>query len=114
MNDNLFLLGASSLFYFYWIMSLDTIFKSFEITKVISYSTTTFFCIVNEFTEYKYSYFVSTSMLGIYGYEIVYYKPDTSHLMHHIITSAIILSGTYNYVNHYPYSLAKEYLICYS
>ena len=105
MNDNLFVLGASSLFYFYWIMSLDTLFKSFEITKVISYSTTTFFCIVNEFTEYKYLYFVSTSMLGIYCYEIVYYKPDKSHLLHHIITSAIILSGTYNYVNHFPNSL---------
>ncbi len=54
MNDNIFVLGASSLFYFYWIMSLDTLFKSFEITKVISYSTTTILCIVNEFTEYKY------------------------------------------------------------
>lgn len=105
MNDNLFVLGASSLFYFYWIMSLDTLFKSFEITKVISYSTTTFFCIVNEFTEYKYVYIASASMLGIYGYEIVYYKPDKSHLLHHIITSAIILSGTHNYANHYPYSL---------
>jgi hypothetical protein len=105
MNDNLFVLGASSLFYFYWIMSLDTLFKSFEITKVISYSTTTFFCIVNEFTEYRYSYVVYMSMLGIYGYEIVYYKPDKSHLLHHIITSAIILSGTHNYANHYPNSL---------
>lgn len=105
MNDNIFVLGASSLFYFYWIMSLDTLFKSFETTKVISYSTTTILCIVNEFTEYKYSYFVSTSMLGIYSYETIYYKPDKSHLLHHIITSAIILSGTYNYVNHFPNSL---------
>lgn len=105
MNDNLFVLGASSFFYFYLIMSLDTLFKSFEITKVISYSTTTIFCIINEFTDYKYSYVVYMSMLGIYCYEIVYYNPDKSHLIHHIITSAIILSGTHNYVNHYPYSL---------
>lgn len=105
MNDNIFVLGASSLFYFYWIMSLDTLFKSFEITKVISYSTTTILCIVNEFTEYKYSYFVSVSMLGIYSYETIYYKPDKSHLLHHIITTIVILSGTHNYVNHCPYSL---------
>jgi hypothetical protein len=105
MNDNLFVLGASSLFYFYWIMSLDTLFKSFEITKVISYSTTTILCIVNEFTENKYIYFVNMSMLGIYGYEIVYYKPDKSHLLHHVITTVIGLSGIYNYANHYPYSL---------
>ncbi len=44
-------------------------------------------------------------MLGIYSYEIVYYKPDKSHLLHHIITTVIIVSGTYNYTNHYPYSL---------
>jgi len=105
MNDNLIVLGASTFVYFYWIMSLDMLFKSFGITKVISYSTTTLFCIVNEFTEYKYTYIVSTTMLGIYSYEIVYYKPDKSHLLHHIITTAIIVSGTYNYINHYPYSL---------
>ena len=106
MNDNLLVLGASTLFYFYWIMSLDALFKSFEITKVIGYSTTTFFCIVNEFTEYKYVYIVSMSMLGIYGYEIVYYTPDKSHLLHHVITTALILSGTCcNYTNRYPYSL---------
>ena len=108
MNDNLFVLGASTLFYFYWIMSLDTLFKSFEITKVISYSTTTFFCIVNEFTEYKYVYLNGATLCGIYTYELVYYKPDKFHTFHHIVSYIITCYALSNYIENYHYTLIYD------
>jgi hypothetical protein len=107
MNTALVVIPPSFL-YFLWIAWLDRYWRSFEIAKVIGYTLTTTICIVNELTEYRYTDFYCISLLGLYAYEIVYYRPDRNHLLHHIITYTVVLYSLYTYSCRFPYTLIEN------
>jgi hypothetical protein len=97
-----------SILYFLWIAWLDRYFRSFEIAKVISYTLTTTICIVNELTSHPYIDFAAVTLFGLYTYEIIYYRPDRNHMIHHIISYVCISYSLYAYSCRFPYTLTEN------
>lgn len=97
-----------SILYFLWISWLDRYFRSFEIAKVISYSLTTTICIINELTSHRYIDVAAVTLIGIYTYEIIYYRPDRNHMIHHVLTYTCISYSLYTYSCRFPYTLIEN------
>ena len=107
MNSVLVVIPPSFV-YFLWISWLDRYFRSFEIAKIISYTLTTTICIANELTRHKYVVFVCITLFGLYTYEIIYYRPDRNHVMHHVITYTLMSYSLYAHSCRFPYTLIEN------
>jgi hypothetical protein len=98
----------SSILYLLWIAWLDRYFRSFEIAKVISYTLTTTICIINELTRYKYVDVSGITLIGLYTYEIIYYRPDRNHMIHHVISYTLMTYSLYAHSCRFPYTLIEN------